>query len=56
VRSFVNAWTLEQFIQTMRTGFDPGGHHIQAPMPWQMIGQMDDVELAALYHYLRGMK
>jgi len=56
VRSFVNAWTLEQFIQTMRTGVDPGGHHIQAPMPWQMIGQMDDVELAALYHYLRGMK
>ncbi len=56
VRSFVNAWTLEQFIQTMRTGVDPGGHHIQAPMPWQMIGQMDDVELTALYHYLRGMK
>jgi mono/diheme cytochrome c family protein len=56
VRSFVNAWTLEQFIQTMRTGVDPGGHKIQAPMPWQMIGQMDDVELSALYHYLRGLK
>jgi hypothetical protein len=37
----------------MRTGVDPGGHAIREPMPWQMIGQMDDVELAALYHYLR---
>jgi mono/diheme cytochrome c family protein len=53
-RAFARAWTLEQFIQAMRTGVDPGGHHIQEPMPWQMIGQMDDVELAALYHYLRG--
>jgi mono/diheme cytochrome c family protein len=52
-RAFVRVWTLEQFIQTMRTGVDPGGHAIQEPMPWQMIGQMDDVELAALYHYLR---
>jgi mono/diheme cytochrome c family protein len=56
VRAIVSAWTLEQFIQTMRTGVDPGGHAIQPPMPWQMIGQMDDVELAALYHYLRSMK
>lgn len=52
-RAFAHAWTLEEFIQTMRTGVDPGGHVIQEPMPWQMIGQMDDVELAALYHYLR---
>jgi mono/diheme cytochrome c family protein len=56
VRAIVSAWTLEQFIQTMRTGVDPGGHAIQPPMPWQMIGQMDDVELAALYHYLRSLK
>jgi mono/diheme cytochrome c family protein len=52
-RAFAQAWTVEQFIQTMRTGVDPGGHAIQEPMPWQMIGQMDDLELAALYHYLR---
>lgn len=52
-RAFARAWTLEQFMQTMRTGVDPGGHAIQEPMPWQMIGQMDDVELTALYLYLR---
>jgi mono/diheme cytochrome c family protein len=55
-RAFAQAWTVEQFIQTMRTGVDPSGHTIQEPMPWQMIGQMDDVELAALYHYLRSQK
>jgi mono/diheme cytochrome c family protein len=52
-RAFAQAWTLEQFVQTMRTGVDPGGHSIQPPMPWRMIGQMDDVELAALYSFLR---
>lgn len=52
-RAFARAWTQEQFIQTMRTGVDPGGHAIQEPMPWQMIGQMDDTELAALHSYLR---
>lgn len=52
-RAFARAWTKEQFIQTMRSGVDPGGHAIQEPMPWQMIGQMDDVELTALYIYLR---
>jgi mono/diheme cytochrome c family protein len=52
-RAFARAWTEEQFIQTMRTGVDPGGHQIQSPMPWEMIGKMDDVDLAALYAYLR---
>jgi mono/diheme cytochrome c family protein len=54
-RAFIHAWTQEQFIETMRTGVDPGGHHIQPPMPWRMIGEMDDVELAALYQYIRAM-
>jgi mono/diheme cytochrome c family protein len=52
-RAFAKGWTLEQFIQTMRTGVDPNGHSIQAPMPWKMIGEMDEVELEALYLYLR---
>lgn len=37
----------------MCTGVDPGGHIVQAPMPWQMIGKMDDQDLAALYAFLR---
>ena len=56
IRAIARAWTLEQFVTTMRTGVNPNGHKLQPPMPWQMIGQMDDVELAALYHYLRATK
>jgi len=52
-RAFARAWTEEEFIRTMRTGIDPGGHQVQEPMPWEMIGRMDDLELAALYAYLR---
>jgi mono/diheme cytochrome c family protein len=56
IPGIVRTWTLEQFIQTMRTGVDPTGHTIQEPMPWRMLGKMDDVELTALYYYLRGEK
>jgi len=48
----VKAWSPEQFAATMRTGVDPGGHHISSLMPWQAIGRMDDVELRAVYEYL----
>jgi mono/diheme cytochrome c family protein len=54
-RAIVAGWSLDQFIQTMRTGVDPGGHAIQPPMAWQAYGQMDDVELTALYTYLRSL-
>ena len=48
-------WTLEQFAKTMRTGINPCGHQLQPPMPWQTYGKMDDVELEALYSYLRSL-
>jgi mono/diheme cytochrome c family protein len=48
----VKAWSAEQFIETMRTGVDPGGHVIGAEMPWRQIGKLDDDELGAVYEYL----
>lgn len=48
----VKAWSLDQFIATMRTGTDPVGHQIGEAMPWQAVGKMDDEELAAIYQYL----
>jgi mono/diheme cytochrome c family protein len=48
----VKAWSLDQFISTMRTGMDPVGHQIGEAMPWQAVGKMDDEELAAIYQYL----
>ena len=50
--NFVTQWKLEEFIDTMRTGTDPYGHHLGDQMPWRFIGRMDDEELTALYEYL----
>jgi len=52
----VTGWTQDQFITTMRTGVDPGGHALDPrQMPWESIGKLDDVELAALYDYLHAL-
>jgi mono/diheme cytochrome c family protein len=50
--SLVKEWSLEEFISTMRTGVDPGGHELGKQMPWRPIGKMDDQELSAVYEYL----
>jgi mono/diheme cytochrome c family protein len=50
--NLVKTWKLEEFVSTMRTGTDPGGHQLREQMPWRAIGKMDDEELAALYEYL----
>jgi len=50
--NLVKGWTLAEFIATMRTGIDPGGHEISQQMPWRPIGNMDDEELHAMYKYL----
>lgn len=52
----VPKWTQDEFFQTMRTGVDSTGHQIRPPMPWKMIGRLDDVELAALYQYLHALQ
>jgi mono/diheme cytochrome c family protein len=50
--NLVKRWKLEEFIATMRTGTDPGGHALSQQMPWRPIGKMDDEELGAVYEYL----
>ena len=51
-RPQLEAWKLEEFVATMRTGADPGGHELSEKMPWRPIGKMDDEELGAVYEYL----
>jgi mono/diheme cytochrome c family protein len=53
--SVVKGWTQEQFIATLRTGVDPGGHALNSQMPWRNIGRMDDEELAAVYAYITSL-
>jgi len=49
-RPFVGLISLEEFIQTMRTGTRPNGTELQ--MPWKNASQMSEEDLGALYVYL----
>jgi cytochrome c553 len=51
-RPIINTWTLEQFVQTMRTGVRPSSMPFTENMPWQNASKMTDDDLAALYLYL----
>jgi cytochrome c553 len=50
--NIVKEWNLKEFIATLRTGTDPGGHELGQQMPWRPFGKMDDEELSAVYEYL----
>lgn len=46
-------WTEDLFIKAMRTGKHMGSaRDILPPMPWQMIGQLSDADLKAIWAYL----
>ncbi|MEW5939617.1 MAG: c-type cytochrome [Chloroflexota bacterium] len=51
-RPFVGTLTLEEFIQTMRTGVRPSGVPFTDAMPWKIASRLTDEDLAALYAYL----
>jgi hypothetical protein len=49
--------TRQQFIETLRTGHnpnDPPGEILQV-MPWPTFGKKTDLDLAAIYEYLRAI-
>ncbi|HXE57703.1 MAG TPA: hypothetical protein VNK43_06875 [Gemmatimonadales bacterium] len=50
-------WTVDQFIQTMRTGKHLGtGRPILPPMPWQELAALPEEDLRAVFAYLRSIK
>jgi mono/diheme cytochrome c family protein len=51
-RPFVSSLTLEEFIQTMRTGVRPNGKPFNEGMPWQNASKMTDEDLSALFAFL----
>ena len=52
----IGAWTLDNFIKTMRTGKHLGtGRGLLPPMPWQGIGSLSDEDLAAIFAYLKSI-
>ena len=51
-------WTEEAFLQAIRTGKhqgQPNGRPILPPMPWEMIREMTDPDLKAVWAYLRSI-
>lgn len=50
----LGAWTLQNFVEAMRTGRHQGrGRPILPPMPWFNYAKMTDADLGAVFAYLR---
>jgi mono/diheme cytochrome c family protein len=53
----LGGWTEEMFIQTMKTGRHEGkGRLIKPPMPWFVVGALNDEDIKSLWAYLRSLK
>lgn len=49
-------WSLEQFSNTLRSGTTPEGKELDPKfMPWNAIGLMTDMEIEAVYNYLKSL-
>jgi mono/diheme cytochrome c family protein len=55
VRGAFRAWTYEDFLKAMRQGIRPDGEPMSDDMPWPEVGRLNDVELRALFDYLRSL-
>ena len=54
---FVGNYDLDGFVETLRTGQTPDGRVLDAAaMPYAYFGQMDDIELEAIYLYLQSVE
>jgi mono/diheme cytochrome c family protein len=51
----LHSWSETQFMETLRTGVTPSGHHLINVMPWKYFGQMTDDELKAVWLYLQSL-
>ncbi len=49
----IGAWSEAEFLETMHTGVNPSGVHLDPFMPWRQMGRMTDDDLRAIYRYLR---
>ncbi|EQA46693.1 cytochrome C [Leptospira broomii serovar Hurstbridge str. 5399] len=49
----LSKWNERQFISAIRTGKRPDGSIMKAPMPWENFAHMSDIELQALWLYLK---
>ena len=52
----IGRWSESDFIQTLRTGKDPGGVTMKPFMPWRQIRRMSDDDLRAIDLFLRTLR
>jgi mono/diheme cytochrome c family protein len=51
----IGSWSAPMFMITLTKGRDPSGHELHPFMPWRTIRNMTDVELEAIYDYLKSL-
>ena len=54
----IGAWSEDVFVKTLRTGKHlgmDGGRPVMPPMPWEMVKNMTDEDLKALYTYFMAL-
>ena len=51
----IKGWSETDFIHTIRTGLDPGGHQLLSLMPYKRYAAMTDHELNAMWLFLQSM-
>jgi mono/diheme cytochrome c family protein len=49
----IGRYTEDDFIRVLRTGVRPSGAKVDSIMPWRLTKEMTDVELKAIYAYLK---
>lgn len=51
----LGSWTEKMFVDALKTGKHMGGNGrgILPPMPWTMVGSLEEPDLKAIYAYLR---
>ena len=47
--------TLDEFKELLRTGVDPDSGELLQVMPWPVYGNMSNLELRAIYEFLRAI-
>jgi hypothetical protein len=55
----IGSWTEEQFFRALREGKYKGlegSRMLLPPMPWPMVGSMNDDDLRAIFYYLKSTK
>ena len=54
--SNLKGWKQEDFVRAVKTGVLPNGRHLSPAMPLKTYGEMNDMELSALWQYFMDAK